>query len=256
MMIADACLIAKRDYRSYFVTPVAYVVIAVFLALVGSNFFEGLERLLQASQSFLMVQQGPRPAISEYMVGPIFGYISVILLFVVPFVTMRLFADEKREHTEALLFSAPISLAAIVLGKFLAAMAFLSTMLAATIPYMVLLIATSNVDIGVILTCYLGTFLGAAAYVAIGLFWSATTENQIIAAMTTFGSLLTLWLLLFTAQQAGPVWSEILRYLAILEHFQRFASGMIDTSDLIYYLSVVLLGLFGTWLVIDAKQRG
>lgn len=253
----SAWLIASRDFRAYFSSPIAYTVIAIFLARIGYYFFDCLAFFIQSQQEFMRVNSGPKPTISQAILANLFMHLQVMLIiFFIPFITMRLFAEEKRDHTDTLLLSAPIDIGSVIWGKFFAALGFVLVMLSGTLFYALVLVLGSNVDLGVMFTCYLGTILGAIAAISIGLFWSATTENQIVAAAMTIGSLLTLWMIAMSSFRAGPVWADVLRYISISDHLQGFLMGTVDSSDLLYFGLVTALGLFGTFVAFDANSRG
>jgi ABC-2 type transport system permease protein len=179
---------------------------------------------------------------------------GVILLFIVPAITMRLFAEERRDRTDVLLFSAPIDSWAIILGKFFAALGFVGVLLVGTLPYPIILLATSNLDPGILFSSYCGLILLVASFIAVGLFFSAMTENQVIAFVLTMGSLLFMWVLAGASYSVGPILGEIIRYASIFTHFSNFGAGVLDTSDILYYLSLIGLGLFATNLAFDANQ--
>lgn len=246
-------LIARKDLRSYFHSPIAYVVTATFLLLVGWMFSNLFSYFAQALNQYAAVNFGEKPTLDDGVIRPLFGNINVILLFVAPFVTMRLVAEEKKDHTIQLLLTAPLRAVHIVFGKFLAGWAFLLVMIALTLVYPVLLQFTAHPDWGLIGANYLGVVLMAATYVAIGLFWSSCTENQIVSAMLTFGTLLFFWLVSWSAHRAGTFWAEILNYLSLSMHFSSFSQGAVDTTDVIYYLTVAGFGLFLTNLSLDSN---
>lgn len=253
-MLRDACLIARRDFRAYFTSPIAYIVMAVFLALMGYFFLRSVSFFLTSAQQFLQYSQGPRPTVSEIIVLGLYETMAVILLFLVPSITMRLFAEERRDRTDVLLFAAPIAPWAIIFGKFFAALGFVGVLLLGTLPYPLILVLTSQVDLGVLAANYMGLLLLVGSFVAIGLLFSALTENQVIAFVLTMGTLLFMWVLAGAAYSAGPVWGEVIRYASIFTHFGNFSAGVLDTSDILYYVSVIGLGLFGTYLAFDANQ--
>ena len=149
-MFRDAFLIARRDFRAYFVSPIAYIVMAVFLALMAFFFLRAVGYFLTASQQFLQYSQGSRPTVSEIVVLGVYETMGVILLFIVPAITMRLFAEERRDRTDVLLLSSPVNPWAIILGKFIAALAFVWVLLAGTLPYPLILLLTSQVDAGIL----------------------------------------------------------------------------------------------------------
>lgn len=254
--MTDALWIARRDFRSYFSSPIAYIIIAVFLMLIGYMFFNLLGAFQREVQEFMRMSAGQVPTVSSNIVRPLFGDINVLLLFVAPFITMRLFAEERKEHTAELLLTAPVHPWQIVIGKFLAALGLVGIMLLGTVACSLVLYFSSDVDIGILLSSYLGVFLVASAYIAIGLFWSACTENQIVAAMSTFGTLLFLWLISWGATHAGYFWKDVLEQASIITHFMAFVRGVVDTNDIIYYLSVIFFALFGAYSTFDANQWG
>lgn len=246
-------LIARKDLRSYFGSPIAYIVIAMFLLIIGFMFANLFSYFAQSISQYAAVNYGQKPTLSEMVIRQLFGNINVVLLFVAPFITMRLIAEERKDHTIELLLTAPVRPIEIVLGKFLAGLGLILVMLSLTLVYPIILYFTATPDWGVIACCYLGIILVAASYVAIGLLWSALTENQIVAAVLTFGSLLLFWLIGWSAHRAGPVWSEVLNYLSLIGHYSNMAQGTIDTSDIIFYLSFAGFSLFLTKLAIDSN---
>lgn len=247
-------LIARKDIRSYFVSPIAYIVIATFLLLIGWMFFNLLSVFASQVQQYAAVSFGEKPTLSDSVIRPLFGNMNVLLLFVAPFITMRLLAEERKDHTVELLMTAPLKPIQIVLGKFLAGFALLLAMIALTIAYPLVLAAVGKPDWGVIAGCYTGLVLVAATYVAVGLFWSSRTENQIVAAVLTFGTLLFFWLISWSAHRAGPVWSDVLNHLSLIGHYSNFAQGVLDTADAVFYLSFIGFGLFLTNLSFDSDN--
>jgi ABC-2 type transport system permease protein len=252
----NTLLIARKDFRSYFQSPIAYIVIAVFLLIIGWMFFNMLSYFQMQAQQFSTISFGSKPTLSDAVVRPLFGNMNVILLFVVPFITMRLLAEERREHTVELLFTAPVRSWEIVLGKFLSALALVMVLLFLTTVYPIILGFVSKPDWGTIFTCYIGMLFVAAAYIGVGLFWSSRTENQIVAAVLSFGTLLFLWLISWAASQAGPVWSDVLNHISIISHFTNFTQGILETTGVVYYLSFIFFSLFLTNLSFDSDQWG
>lgn len=247
-------LIAKKDLKMYFSSPIAYIVISVFLLLMGWMFFNLLSFYQQQMAQFAAISMGNKPTVADGILRPLFGNMNVILLFVAPFITMRLLAEERKDHTVELLFTAPIKPLTIIMGKFLSALGLISIMLGLSIVYPIVLFFAGKPDYGVILGCYLGLFFVSSTYVAVGLFWSSVTENQIVAAVLSFGTLLFFWLISWASHQAGPVWSDVLTHLSIIGHYSNFAQGTIDTSDIIYYLSFIGFGIFLTHTSFDSNQ--
>jgi ABC-2 type transport system permease protein len=253
--------IVERELRAYFNSPIAYVVLTIFLFLSGIFFRSILAQVMQmALISQMQAQQlGPRPLDMPGMVSRGFlSTMSVILLFIMPMLTMALFSEEKKRGTIELLLTAPLTDLQVVLGKFFAAGAFYMILLASTwIPMGVLYLYGTPAS-GPILTAYLGLLLYGLAILAIGLFISTLTENQIIAAVLSFGTIMVLWLVDVVAQNAESTWNKnLLSYLSILSHLDDFMKGVLATSHVIFYISLVLGGLFLTYRSIDSlRWRG
>lgn len=246
-------LIARKDLRSYFTSPIAYIIVAIFLLLVGWIFINLFSHFMQMSSQYATLNYGNKPSLSENVLRPLFGNMNVILLFIAPFITMRLIAEERKDHTVELLMTAPIRPLSIVMGKFLAGLGLLMVIVGATLVYPVILQLVGSPDWGVILGCYAGLVFICATYVAIGLFWSSRTENQVVAAVLTFGTLLFFWLISWAAHRAGPVWSDVLNHLSLIGHYANFAQGIIDTNGIVYYLTFTGFALFATNLSVEAN---
>lgn len=245
--------IASREYRSYFTSPIAYMLIAGFLFMVGFMFFFNLKNFHLESMQY---QQYGREAMSitQGVTSRLFGNMNVILLFLTPLITMRLFAEEHKNQSIALLFTSPLTLTEIILGKFISAVLLLSTMIAPTLLYAVILFATGNPDPGPILTGYVGTLLMGSSFIAIGTICSSTTENQIVAAATTLTSSLMLWLLPWATYSAGGFWADVISYISLITHFNNLAFGVLSSTDIIYYLSFIGIALFITHRILDSLR--
>ena len=228
--------IAERELKSFFVSTVAWVIAAAFMAITGLLFAVILLNSNDASLRFL------------------FSNLSVIFLFVAPFLTMRLLAEENRLGTIELLLTNPVRDAEVVLGKFLGVFGFVLVMLAMTLYYPALLYIFGAPDPGPMATGYLGVVLQAAAFLAIGLATSSTTENQIVAAFLAFAINLVLWLSESVSQFVGPPLGAALKFLSITSHFQDFSRGVIDTSHLIFFISVIAAALFLTYLSLQTRR--
>jgi ABC-2 type transport system permease protein len=244
--------IAYRDFKTYFTSPIAYIVIAGFLMIMGWMFFFNLQHFAMSNMQYQ--QFGKGQTIAEGIVRPLYGNMNVIFLFMVPFITMRLFAEEKKAHTIELLMTSPVTLTEIILGKYLSAYMLVAVMLLLTSVYPIVLFITGNPEVGPVLTSILGTTLLCGCYLSIGILFSATTENQIVAGALTFAAGLFFWLVSWATQAAGPVWSDVLQYLSLISHYSNFGQGVIDTSDVVYYFSFIGLGLFLTHRVLDSYR--
>ena len=247
--------ISKKEIQTYFTSPIAYVVITVFLVLVGFFFYSLIwwfnSQSLQMAQNPYYFQQ---LNINQMVFSPLFHNISIILLLVIPLLSMRLLAEEKKIKTDELLFTSPLSINHIILGKYTAALAVLVTMLLLTWIPVIFTFLYGNPELPSLLNGYLGLFLVGASFLAIGLFFSSVTENQIVAAMLTFGALLLFWVLNWASYSATGFWKDVLNYLSFFQHFDDMTRGILDTSDLVYYLSIIFLGLFLTHAVIQSRR--
>jgi ABC-2 type transport system permease protein len=247
--------IAKKELMAYFSSPIAYAVIAVFMLLVGFFFYSLVwwfnSQSMQMAQNPYYAQQ---VNINQMVYSPLFHNISIILLLMLPLLTMRLFAEEKRIGTEELLFTSPVSVSQIILGKYLASLAVLAVMLLLTGLLSLFAFAYGNPETAPVLVGYLGLFLMGAAFIAVGIFFSSLTENQIVSAILTFGALLLFWILSWAASSAGGIWKGVLNYLSFFQHFDGMTRGILDTADLVYYLSFSFFGLFLTHAVIQSRR--
>ena len=254
--------IVQRELGTYFVSPVAYVVLTAFLLMSGWFFQAVLSQFLQISMMSALqgaqTGQGPAPMDVPGLVSQNFlSSMSVILLFMIPMITMALFSEEKKRGTIELLLTAPVTDAEVILGKFFAAGSFFAILLLTTwIPMSVLYIYGHPAS-GPILTAYLGLFLYSLSLVAIGMFISSLTENQIVAAVLSFGSFMLLWLVSVMANRAQDSWKAVLTYLSILDHLDEFMKGVLSTSNVIFYLSLAFVGVFLTYRSVDSlRWRG
>jgi gliding motility-associated transport system permease protein len=253
--------IVERELRAYFSSPIAYVVLTIFIFLSGLFFTQILSQVMQMGlMSQMRAQQtGPQPMDMPGMISRGFlSTTSVILLFMMPMLTMGLFSEEKKRGTIELLLTAPLTDVQVVLGKFFGAAAFYLIMLVSTwIPMAVLYLYGSPAS-GPILAAYLGLLLYGMAILAIGLFISTLTENQIVAAVLSFGTILVLWLVDAVAQRAdSPTTKGVFTYLSILNHLDDFLKGVLATSHVIFYVSLMLMALFLTYRSIDSlRWRG
>lgn len=253
--------IYRRELNGYFVSPIAYVVIGLFLIISGIFFYYTLAGAIEWYQNAQMqaMRSGMPPQID--LAGEILrsfvNTTATIILFLAPILTMGVYAEERRRGTMELLMTSPLSEWQIVIGKFLAALTLFLVMLAPTLIYQVVLRVYSDPPMPwrIILTSYLGLFLLGAVLIGIGSFISSLTENQIIAAVVTFVVSLVLWLLnAFTRGPAGGWFTEVSQYLSILQHHDDFAKGVIDTTNLVYYVSLTALALFLTHRNLDSMR--
>ncbi|MEE9167690.1 MAG: ABC transporter permease subunit [Candidatus Neomarinimicrobiota bacterium] len=238
-----------RDFKSYFSSPVAYVVIGLFLMITGVFFYLLTSSFLQYAvnlqwQAARMRQPAPPVNVNHMILRPLFSNISVVTLFVLPMITMRSFSEDKRTGTMELLLTSPVTTAQIVLGKFLAAFALYAIMVLITWVYPLIIILFGEPDVMPIAVSYLGILAMGAASIALGIWVSSMTENQIISAMGTFVALLFLWLVGWFSHFSTGFLGGFFNYISIIEHFDDFAKGIFDTGHLVYYLSLGGIMLF------------
>ena len=244
--------IAHKELKSYFSTPIAYVVIGFFALLFGYFFYAMLIIFNQQSAQF--EGQGGGADINQQLIRPLFLNASVILLFVLPLITMRTYSEEKRSGTIELLLTSPLSDVQIILGKFLGAMALYAAMIAITAVHMALLFSYGNPEWKVVVTGYIGLLLMGGCFISVGLLISSLTKNQIVSGMVTFAVFLLLWVINWIASFTGPTTQSVLNYLSITDHFDDFTRGILDTKHLVYYFSVMSFGLFLTARSVDTER--
>ena len=257
-----AVAIIKKELRSYFCSPIAYVIIGLFLFFMGVIFTKFVE-IYQRYNTMQRFGQGQGITIDK-LATYLYQNMAFLLCFLTPLVTMRLFAEEKRQQTFELLFTAPIRGAGLVLGKFFAAYLLMAVMVALSFVYVLFMILWGSPDVAIIGTTYLGVMLALACYVSLGGLISAMTSSQAIAAVWTFVALLLLWLLQSIAQGMSVRWDTILgaievgptlEYISPLKHFNdSLAQGLIYAKDLVYFLSFTLLVLFLTHRVVESNR--
>ena len=248
--------ILAKELRSYFVSPVVYVVGAVFLLIFGVLSY--LAVVNAGTQAVRMMQiQGAAAQLNlnDLVFRPTFYSAAIVILLVLPILTMRLFAEERKLRTFELLMTSPIRLNEVVIGKFLGAYLIFLGMLALTSIVPLILSVFSSFDWRPVLTGYLGLALMGALFLATGLFASALTENQIVAAFLSFGLLILVWLLGALGSVLGdnPIGNTI-SYLSFIEHYDRLVRGLVDTKDLIYYVSGMVLMLFLAHRVVESQR--
>jgi ABC-2 type transport system permease protein len=246
--------IFKRELKVYFTSPIAYAVIFIFTAVSGYFFYSTLSyyALLSYQAARSPFAQGLNPL--DLVYAPLFGNLSVTLLLMLPILTMRLLAEEKKSGTFELLFSYPVRDIDVLLGKYLAALVVFLVMTALTGFYQLILYSLDVYEAGVALSGYLGLVLAGAAFISLGLFISSLTENQIVAAVITFGVLILFWIVGWSAPMAEPPYDAVLSYISLLDHLINFSRGIIDTADIIYYLCFIVFFLFLTLRGLESKR--
>lgn len=227
----------RRELSSYFLSPIAYIVIAVFLIYTGFFFSTSLFDNKVVTLRFNVM------------------YIQFILPFLVPIITMRLFSEEVKSGTIETLMTAPVTDFEVVMGKFLAAFGLYNVMILSTLIYVVFLSWVGAPDYGSIITSYIGLALMGSVYISVGLLTSAVTKNQIVSAVIGIVGLLFLLVIGFVHYIAGEGFlSECLKYVGTFDHWETFTKGLVDSRDIIYYLTLTLLLLFITIRIVESRK--
>jgi len=237
--------IAKREYNAYYNSPLAYVVMAVLFLWIGIIF--ALDLIYATNNPFFVQDLDP----TRYL-----GSLIVIIMLSAPLITMRLISEEARTGTLELLLTAPIRDWELVTGKWLGAFLFMLTTIALTIifPVMVNGMTDPGIDWTRTASSYLGMLLAVAAFLAIGVGISSIFTNQFAAFFTTFGALLVMWVLIGAPASLLPVGSELFSYLDMSSHFSGFIQGNINLTDVLYYLSLIALGLFTGNIAVEYRR--
>ena len=234
--------VCSKELYTYFVSPIAYFVCFVFTAISGFLF-----------SILLITTSGQQAGTGTQVMGTIFGNMAIILLFFLPVLTMKLFAEERKTGTIELLLTSPITDGQVVLGKFLASWTLLLIMLALTLCFPLLARRFGPLDSGTLLSGYFGVILIGSSFLALGSLMSSMCKNQLVAALTSFGILITLWVIGSLSSQYGAV-GEFLSYLSLLEHYDDFTRGVILLKDVIYHLSFTGVCLFATFKSIESSK--
>jgi gliding motility-associated transport system permease protein len=242
----NVLVIFKKELKSYFASPIAYLLLTIFAVIFGFFFYSATRFFVLQGMQMQMMGRGMPMDVNEYVIRPLLTNASVIGLFLIPMITMRLYAEEKRSGTIELLMTSPVRDLEIVLGKWLAALVLYASILGISGINLGILYAFGRPDWKPILVGYLGLLLQGGCLLAIGIFISTTTRNQIIAGGATFAVCLMLWVLDWVSAYDQSAWAKVIAYLSVVTHFEPFSKGVIDSKDIIFYLSMIFFGLFLT----------
>jgi ABC-2 type transport system permease protein len=244
--VRNVFIIWRKELRSYFVSPIAYLLLAMFAVIFGFFFWNILGYFVFTGMESQMRGEMYPMNLNEQVIRPLLSNVGVIGLFFIPMITMRLFAEEKRSGTIELLVTSPIRDGEIILGKWLSALTLYGVLLLLTALNFVFLFKFGNPDWKPLAIGYLGLLLQAGALLAIGMFISTLTKNQIIAGATTFGVCLLLWVLEWAGGYETATWAKVLSYMSVVTHIGSFSKGLLDTKDAVYYVTLTFLGIFFT----------
>ncbi|MCW5893557.1 MAG: ABC transporter permease subunit [bacterium] len=253
----NAFTIAGREVRSYFSSPTAYVLLAAFLALAGYFFWALLSAFNQALQIYSMMRQPEmleRFNLNEMVLRPMLHNMSVLLIFIVPALTMRMFPEEKRAGTYELLLTAPVKVGEIVLGKFLGGLVLVVLMIGLSGFFGLLLMAYGNPEVPMMLIGYLGLFLVAVAFLAIGTLVSSFTDNVVVAYVGTLFALMVLYTIGWVGESVSGPWASIIKYVSVTEHFTEISKGVLDSKDIVYFTTLLLVSLFLTYRSVESVR--
>jgi ABC-2 type transport system permease protein len=252
--MSNILAIARKELNSYFASPIAYVVIGAFALIFGLFYVSLLNWFVQQGMQMGQMGMGGPVNVNQQMIRLLLQNTAVVILFVLPMVTMRCYAEEKRTGTMELLLTSPVTDFEILMGKFLGALALYACMLAVTFVHLAILFRYGNPDWRPIAAGYLGLLLLGGSFISVGLLMSSLTRNQIVAGMVTFGLVLLLWIVDWIGSFAGPRVEAVVSYLSITGHLDDFAKGVIDTKHVVYYLSFITFGLFLTAKSVDSER--
>jgi ABC-2 type transport system permease protein len=256
--------IAGRELKSLFISPVAYAVLVLYSVLAGFFFLSGVlqfQEFVIRAQAFQMMEQLQQINLNDHIIAPFIHVMSVVLMFLVPGITMGLFAAEKSNGTQELLLTSPITIWELVIGKFLAAAAFVALLVAMVALYPGLLFVYGNPEVGKTVAGLGALLLVGLTYAAIGAFASSVTQNQLIAFFLAFVLVLVLWMTGFLADlgaaggAAGGEWiGNVLRWLSSAEHFESMVMGLVDTKDVAYFGVLVAAFLVVTKAAVESVR--
>ncbi len=253
--------IYRRELNSYFVSPIAYIVIGVFLAIIGLVFYfaifpGAIDESVQIRMQAMQQGQSGDYDVPFVLIIQLMGFAATLSLFMVPMLTMGSYAEERKRGTMEMLMTSPITEGQIVLGKFFVGLTLYALLIAPTLLFHVFLAKYSEPSFPwrIMWSAYLGFLLLGAVLIAIGLLISSLTENQIVAGVVTFAVALFLWIINGFAAQAGPWLAPILEYMSVIRHYSEFTRGVIDTTSIVFYLTLTALALFLTWQSLNSMR--
>ncbi len=249
--------VAGKELRTYFHSPIAYLVMTVYAVLCGFFFISMTSRYVRLSLRMSMMggMGAPPTSLNEIIIRSLLeGVLTVVLLLLIPLITMRLYAEEKRSGTMELLLTSPLTDLEIILGKFLGALALFAILVIMTFLYIGVLFLYGNPNGKPVLANALGLLLYGGALLALGMWFSTFTKNQIIAGSIGMAAFLMLYVLDWVTEYSSSSTGKVLSYLALTTHFNNFAKGVIDLSDVVFYLSVIVLGIFLTARSVEALK--
>ncbi len=242
-----------KELTIYFASPIFYVVAFMFLLITGIFFYNNLTYESLLATRLAQYQYTAPLSLNDVLLRPLFADVSMLILFVVPLISMRLYAEEMAQGTIELLFTYPLSDLQVLLGKFLAGLVVLLLVLGISLHQMFLLALLTSFDWGIVLASYLGLMLMGGAFLALGMFVSCLTRNQIVASAGTFGLILVFWLVGWLGETLPPgTAAAFLQEISLVGHLSGFIKGMIMLKDVVFYIFFILFFLFGCLRVLES----
>jgi len=248
--------IAHKELRSYFASPIGYVLVGLWALLFGWFYVNLVAYFIRISMQMGQFGAGGGQSlnVNQQLIRPLLQNVTILILFVLPMVTMRTYSEEKRVGTIELLLTSPLTDFQIIMGKFLGAMTLYGIMLLVSMIHLAALFIYGRPEWKPLVSAYLGLLLLGGCFISVGLFISSLTKNQIVAGMVTFAVFLLLWIITWIGSFSGPTVDKITQYISILDHLDDFGKGVLDTTHLIYYLSFITFGLFLTAKSVDSER--
>lgn len=247
-------VLLRKELSHYFKSPLIYVITGLFSLIIGWTFFNLLANYVESLQN-VPENLGGQISIVQTVLFRYFGNMNFLFLFICPLISMRLIAEEKKNHSIEFLLTAPISNFQIVISKFISSVVIILFMLLPTFIFPIVLSTSGLKEYGYLFSGYLGVFLTASSFLSLGLLASSLTENQIIAALLTSIMILFGWMISWASQSTqNLILVEIYKYTGMVDHFDNLVRGMIQTSDLVYFLSLIGFPLFLTTKVLDSRN--
>ena len=261
LSMKSSCAIVNKELKGYFVSPIAYSVLCVITVISGiyfymllSNFFAMINQYQMYAQLYRNPALLERLNLNERVIAPFLQFLIIVLIFVVPALSMRLIAEEKKQKTDELLMTSPISTFNIVLGKFFGSFFFILLALSLTALFMCILFYFGNPELGPLVSGYIGLIFVATLLLSIGLFTSSLTSNQINAYFISFAIGLLLLIIGWASQLTSGAIGSVLGYLSITGHFANFAKGTLDLNDTLYFVSIIVFFIFLTKTSLESSK--
>lgn len=242
--------IAMRELRGLFLSPLAWAVLAITLHILSWIFLLQLEKFIEIQPKLTALQGAP--GLTSLVAVPLLDTAAFLLMMVIPLLSMRLISEERRGETLSLLFSAPLSMTEIIIGKYLGLLTFLCIMLALLILMPLSLFFGATLDAGLLSAAIVGLFLMTASYAAIGLLMSTLTREPLVAAVSSFGIFLLLWII--GGVNESDITTGLFKYLSINSHYQNFSSGIINSADLSYFVLLIATAIILSIRRLDAYR--